>query len=286
VLIGADAQPDGTVGRRRFWRGSFLFTPETTDVGAGFKAFRPLQWSRSRAEMTSLTNAELEDHPEFAPYSLDQYAGSSDDFYFRMEEIINPRPLDPLSMLISLVDALDESVSRRVNSVNNGEAYMADHSYREVEMPTGYSIFETSGAWEDYSTPSRDMRLLISIDTVRLFPERVRQAPTRFGLPESGEELEIGVAEIEAALAELLGSRTFDYIRSDESVWTLSLADVVARRVGFEMSYNPNDCPEIRWVAPEHSDEYAPCDRHAPGFQRERMSSYRDWFGDRQRPPR
>ncbi len=286
VLIGADAQPDGTVGRRRFWRGSFLFTPETTDVGAGFKAFRPLRWSRSRGEMTSLTNSELEDHADFAPYSLEQYSGTSDDFYFRMEEIINPRPLDPLAMLVSLVDALDESVSRRVNSVNNGEAYMADNNYREVEMPTGYSIFETSGAWEDFSTPSRDMRLLISIDTVRLFPERVRQAPTRYGLPESGEGLESGVAEIQAALAELLAAKTFDYTRSDGSAWTLSLADVVDRRVGFEISYNPNDCAEIRWVAPQGSEEYGPCDRFAPSFQTERIESYRDWFRDRQRPPR
>ncbi len=44
VLIAADAQPDGTVGRRRFWRGSFLFTPNTELVGAGFKAWRPVQY--------------------------------------------------------------------------------------------------------------------------------------------------------------------------------------------------------------------------------------------------
>ena len=42
MLIGADAQPDATVARRRFWRGNFLFTPDITEVGAGFKAFRPL----------------------------------------------------------------------------------------------------------------------------------------------------------------------------------------------------------------------------------------------------
>ena len=286
ILVGADAQPDGTVGRRRFWRGSFLFTPETGDVGAGFKAFRPLQWSRSRGEMASLTNDELTNHPEFAPFSLDQYAGTTDDFYSRMEEIINPRPLDPVAMLVSLVDALDESVSRRVNSVNNGEAYMAERSFSEMEMPTGYSIFETSGGWEDFSTPSRDMRLLISIDTVRLFLDRVRVAPQRYGLPESGEGLTEGLAEIEAALAESLGSHSFTYSRSDHSTWTLTLADVVERRLGFEMSYNPNDCPEIRWVAPEESEEYATCDRHAPRFQRERMESYRSWFAERQRPPR
>jgi hypothetical protein len=286
VLIGADAQPDGTVGRRRFWRGSFLFTPETGDVGAGFKAFRPLQWSRSRGEMTSLTNAELAAHTEFAPYSLDQYAGTTDDFYSRMEEIINPRPLDPIAMLLSLVDALDESVSRRVNSVTNGEAYMADRSYAEMEMPTGYSIFETTGGWEDFSTPSRDMRLLISIDTVRLFPQRVRVAPERYGLPESGAGLTDGLAEIESALADALSARSFQYTRSNGSLWDVTLADVVERRLDFEMSYNPNDCPEIRWSAPAESAEYATCDRHAPRFQRERMESYRSWFADRQRPPR
>ena len=189
-------------------------------------------------------------------------------------------------MLISLVDALDESVSRRVNSVNNGEAYMLERNYAEMEMPTGYSIFETSGGWEDFSTPSRDMRLLISVDTVRLFPDRVRVAPQRYGLPESGEGLETGLAEIETALAEALAARSFTYTRSDGSSWELTLADIVDRRVGFEMSYNPNDCPEIRWVAPEGSEEYATCDRHAPRFQRERMESYRSWFADRQRPPR
>ncbi len=48
VLIGADAQPDGTVGRRRFWRGSFLFTPKTDLVGAGFKGWRPVRYAPSR----------------------------------------------------------------------------------------------------------------------------------------------------------------------------------------------------------------------------------------------
>ncbi|MGB5264968.1 MAG: NlpC/P60 family protein, partial [Polyangiales bacterium] len=52
VLIGADAQPDGTVGRRRFWRGSFLFTPKTDLVGAGFKAWRPVRYAPSRVAGT------------------------------------------------------------------------------------------------------------------------------------------------------------------------------------------------------------------------------------------
>ena len=31
----------------------------------------------------------------------------------------------------------------------------------EADMPDGASIFETTGAWEDFATPSRDLRLLI-----------------------------------------------------------------------------------------------------------------------------
>ena len=34
-------------------------------------------------------------------------------------------------------------------------------------MPDGPAIFETTGAWEDFATPSRDLRLLIAMDVVR-----------------------------------------------------------------------------------------------------------------------
>lgn len=286
ILVGADAQPDGTVGRRRFWRGSFLFSPDTTDVGAGFKRYRPIRYSRSGDEMVSFTNDMLGDDTDFAPFSMEQYEVTVDEFYARMEAIINPRPLDPHAMQTSLVDALEEAVSRRLNSVNNGEAYMSSRGFSPIDMPTGYSIFETSGAWEDYSTPSRDMRMLISIDTVHLFPSRARHTPERFGLPTEGPELDAAIAELEDALAADLASRPFSYTRSDGSEWTLTLGDVIERMDAFELAYNPNDCPEIRWAAPEGTDEYAPCDRHAPRAQRDRMREYRPWFHDRQRPPR
>jgi hypothetical protein len=43
-------------------------------------------------------------------------------------------------------------------------------------MPDGAAIFETSGAWEDFSTPSRDLHLVIAIDVVQDFPDRVAAA--------------------------------------------------------------------------------------------------------------
>ena len=77
VLIGADGQPDGTIGRRRFWEGSFLFDPDTRLVGAGFKAFRPLVLDRdkvkSRLKQKNSTNIQSNK----APTRTDQRAGLS-----------------------------------------------------------------------------------------------------------------------------------------------------------------------------------------------------------------
>ena len=134
VLVAVDAQPDGTVGRRRFWRGSFLFTPETEDVGAGFKAMRPVFYDNELGDLVALTNRELQAHDTFTPYSTQQYEGSADDFYLAVEGLINPRPLDPHAMQASLVDALSESVTRRVVSVNNGEAWVTEHNGATVPM--------------------------------------------------------------------------------------------------------------------------------------------------------
>ena len=53
----------------------------------------------------------------------------------------------------------------------------------EASMPDGPSIFETTGAWEDFATPSRDLRLLIAIDVVRGLPERVARRPERYAMP-------------------------------------------------------------------------------------------------------
>ena len=52
------------------------------------------------------------------------------------------------------------------------------------------------------------------------------------------------------------------------------------------MAYNPNDCVEMRWGAPEASAEASACRRHAPPEQRARMEDYRVWFHERRRPPR
>jgi cell wall-associated NlpC family hydrolase len=286
VLMGADAQPDGTIGRRRFWRGTFLFRPETTEGGAGFKEFRPLVLRRKAGVLAleSLGNDRLRDARDFAPWSDAQNRGTGDEFYDRIDALTNPRPIDPDVRLKLLVDALDESVRRRVNSVDNGERYLASHPGTVVPMPTGYAIFETGGAWEDYATPSRDMRLLIAIDTVAAFPREVARRPAHYGLP--AEQAAATAAALERQLEQALRARAFEYRRSDGSTQRLTLADVVARATAFEAAYDPNDCVEVRWGAPAGSPELATCQRRAPAEQHARMESYRSWFRDRTRPRR
>jgi hypothetical protein len=93
-------------------------------------------------------------------------------------------------------------------------------------------------------------------------------------------------AELERMLASELAARKFSYTRSDGSQWTLALKDVLDRTAELEMAYNVNDCVELRWGAPDSSDEASTCKRRAPSAQRTKMASYRAWFHERRRPPR
>ena len=186
--------------------------------------------------------------------------------------------------MLETIAALEEQVRTRVKSVDNGRKWL-ETAKGAASMPDGPEIFETSGAWEDFSTPSRDLRILIAIDVVRGFPARVARRPERFAMPAGHTPKEVE-GELERILDRELRARSVIYTRTDGSPFTLTLAEVLARGAALEMAYNPNDCAESRWGAPAGSEELAPCRAHAPAEQRTRMESYRAWFHERRRPPR
>lgn len=282
VLMAIDAQPDGVVGRRVFWRGSFMFPADDAIAGAGWKRFRPVR--KERDGTRELSNEEIAASIDYGDFSTVQWSKGKDGFYEMMDEVISPRPMPPEEALIATVDALDQQVRRRVESIDNGEQWKRDNPGKTMPMPTGPDIFITAGPWEDLSTPSRDMRILIAIDTVRAFPARLKARPERFVLP-AGEDVAAVAARMQARLEEETARRTIKYTRSDGSTWTLTLADIMARTHDIEMAYNPNDCVEVRWAAPEGSDERSTCTRHAPEAQRALMeNTFRPWFRDRARP--
>jgi hypothetical protein len=283
LILAVDGQPDGTVSRKRFWRGNFLFAQDPALGGPGFKRFRPIV-REGNGGLRRLTNEEIAKDPQYGDFSLEQAKLSVEDFYDRMDDVMSPAPLDPMRAMMEAIAALEEQVKARVTSVENGRKYQ-NSGRADVEMPTGPSIFETTGAWEDFATPSRDLRLLIAIDVVRGFPDRVARRPDRYAMP-AGRSVADVKAEMERVLAQELATRKFSYLRSDGSSWTLSLQDVVARQGALEMAYNLNDCVELRWGASERSDEASTCKRHASSAQRGRMTEYRPWFHERRRPPR
>lgn len=283
IILAVDGQPDGTIARKRYWRGNFLFAQDPALGGPGFKRFRPIVRGANGA-LHRLTNDEIEKNPQYADFSLDQSKLGVEDFYDRMDDVMSPSPLDPLTALKDAIDSLDEQVKVRVQSVENGRKFLASGK-GEASMPDGATIFETSGAWEDFSTPSRDLRMLIALDVVRGFPDRVARRPERYAMP-PGKSVADVKAELQQVLASELVTRKFSYTRTDGSQWTLALKDVMDRMTDLEMAYNPNDCVELRWGAPANSEEAASCRRHAPGAQKDKMSKYRAWFHDRRRPPR
>jgi hypothetical protein len=285
LLFAVDGQPDTSVGRKRFWEGTFLFTNDTKSAGPGFKAFRPLVRGASGA-LEPLRNAAIGGAGDaaHAPFSNEQAKLSQEDFYARMGKLINPAGLDPAAAYAETLDALVEQLKVRVGSVDNGEKYMRENANPVVPMPDGAKIFETTGPWEDYATPSRDMRLIIAMNVLASLPDRVVRHPELFNL--GGRKPAAVADELRKLHADRVRDRGIEYKRSDGTTFKLSVADLLARKTALEIAYNPNDCVETRWGAAPGSPEAGPCGRHAPADQQARMAEVRAWFHDAKRPPR
>jgi len=279
VLMAVDAQPDGTVGRRVFWKGAFLFPKDDDVAGAGWKRFRPVR--RGGPGYVELSNADISNSIDYGDYSVEQWSKGQDGFYEAMDALISPRPMPPEEALIATMDALYQQALRRVESIEAVRPYF-DKGGRVITMPKGSDIFLTAGPWEDFSTPSRDMRMLIAIDTVQDFPARVLRRPERFVL--ANETPEVRAQRLTAPTESEAKKRPLSYKKSDGTTQTISLWDLMQRKLGIELAWNPNDCPELRWGAVAGSPEMETCKRQAPDEQRQRMLEVRSWFEKRARP--
>ena len=287
VLYAIDGQPDGSITRKRFWEGNFLWNPDPALGGSGFKSFRPvaLRTVEGRETLVPLSDREITGDPAYGDVSQEQASLTGAAFYDRMEALITPGVRDPFVALEEAVRALHEAAKVRVTSIDNGERHFAGGG-GVIAMPDGFKIFETTGAWENFSTPARDLRLLVAIDLVNGFADKVRRQPAVFGVDAAG--LDPLIARLEARRAELVADPRFhfSYTRMDGSAWTLGLAELLARSAALEVAYNPNECPELRWGAPPGGAEASTCRRQMPAEQRAKMELYRVWFHERRRPPR
>jgi hypothetical protein len=110
-----------------------------------------------------------------------------------------------------------------------------------------------------------------------LAPETVRDA-------EEGKS----VADVGAGwsvLASELAARKFS-LYAQRRLSGRSRSKTSRPRVDLEMAYNPNDCVELRWGAPDKSEEGIHVQAaSAVGAAREN-GECRAWFHERRRPPR
>jgi hypothetical protein len=283
LLLAVDAQPDNTVALKRFWEGNFLFA-QTPSAGPGFKAYRVPIAAGVKGGWRPAPNSTFAGRSGLPPYSMEQANLTPEAFYARMVHLINPSGLDAEAAYAAALEALMEQLEIRVHSVDNGESYMRTHPGTVVPMPRGRAIFETTDLWEDYSTPSRDMRILIALKVLADLPERICRNPDLYLL--GGESPAAAAARIEHLHSQRLKERFITYTRSDGSPWRLSLGEIYQRRSGLEIAYNPNDCVERRWGATPSTPDFATCGRQAPTGQRTRMEEYRVWFRETRWPPR
>ena len=283
MLLAVDAQPDKTIAIKRFWKGNFLFNTSEVVGEPGFKAFRPAVFENGKIKL--IKNEQLTDSSGFAPFSMEQRKMDSEIFYHTMERLINPEPLEPEEALNDLIKALHEQLLVRVKSVANGENFMKLHPGAVISMPSNANgVFQAGGPWEDFSTPNRDLRLLIAMDAVTGFPDYVARFPQDFKISKTASPKEIN-EKLQKLLEQKVSELSISYIRTDGSEQTLTLAEILKRKEAFEMAYNPNDGIEIRWGAPENSAERSTCKRHAPQYQQATMQKVRKWFSQRLHPP-
>jgi hypothetical protein len=160
---------------------------------------------------------------------------------------------------------------------------MQAHPGTVIPMPSGKSVFLTLGPWEDYSTPNRDLRLLIAIDTILEFPDKVAANPGAYEMAgkKTPDEIRRRLLELQRKRAEEL---TITYTGSDGSPRVLTIAEIFRRAEAFETGYNPNDSVEIRWGAPAGSAELATARRRSPASQAAKMKALQSWFRKRLRP--
>src|SRR5262249_40183508 len=153
------------------------------------------------------TNEEIAKNLQYGDFSLEQTKLGIEAFYDRMDDVMSPAPLDPLRAMQEAITSLEEQVKARVTSVENGRKFQ-NSGRGESSMPDCAAIFETTGAWEDFATPARDLRLLIAIDVVSRFPDRVARRPDRYAMPKGKSVGEVK-AELQRVLASDLSARKF-----------------------------------------------------------------------------
>ncbi len=261
-----DAHPDNTVSMGSF--GS-KFVRSHPAQGAGFKNWRPVKLIGATPNQAGVYlggRIVLAGNEELADYSKEQYLGNSSNppsdekwsqgafqhkgqelsyyEYVRQMLAIGELKTDPIREFRLLLQDVCRSLQNRVNEVDAAIQAGIDRKNHPERLPE--NIYGTTGDWESYSTPSRDVQLKMSFkdlmdQSANLLKRWKAKDPN---LVYQGANLAqdlLNVYEKEATSCKIT------YRNSRAQDVTVNLEEIRMRL--FKLSFDPYHCVEHRWGA-------------------------------------
>jgi len=261
-----DAHPDNALTRGFF---DLRFVRAPPGMGAGFKNWRPpllVGATKLKDGTYAGGHVEVPGNKAIADFSVEQFFGNgtrpeSDSAWRSGTFTLNKQPVDfydyvrarlaggklefdPLKEVQDMVASNCADLHYRADAVDLAIAAGLMKAPQPDRLPA--NIYGTEGAWETYSTPSRDARLKTAFKELR---DQVARFMTMFSandprLKYKGQNLAVDMLTIydrQAAQCQLR------YLRSDGSAVTFPYEE--ARRRLFLMSFDPYHCIERRWGA-------------------------------------
>ena len=222
------------------------------------------------------------------PFSAEQGRDlAADAFYARMSRSSTRGASTPPLAYEETLAALVEQLETRVGSVDNGEVYMKQTKDAVVPMPEGPKIFETVGPWEDYATPSRDMRLIIAMNVLPGLPERIVQAPraVRAGRAQAGRARK---QDIGRACTTSCTRERSHRVQAHRRFTAAADGGRHARpQGGLRDGLQPQRLRRDALGRQRgHARRWPPASAARPPTSGRAWSEYRSWFRDARRPPR
>jgi hypothetical protein len=268
-ILFFDAHPDNSVTRG-------FFNPEFQLVksvyGGNFKNFRPIEVLNPEMDADgNIVKGQIAvaSDQAISDFSLEQYNGNGPsqngkpvfklnlvdakgvNFYDWVKFRISGGlfKLDPLNEMKNEMGVLCNMTQDRIATIQvalDNQIHLKPHP---SNLPQ--NIFGADGEWEAYSSPSRDLRLK---QKVLAIPEEAKLWMKRYFdrdplISYTGQNLKQDLIQ---AYTEQVGLCKITYTNSMKQKVTLGLAQLINRIA--RISYDPYDCPELRWGADNQAE--------------------------------
>lgn len=236
--------------------------------GSGLKQWRPFELQGAKWKNGRYTGGRIvfERNENLPWYSTVQFYGTAwnanedTDATFDIngktmsyEEFIRRRmatiKLDPVLDLDRKLKEACDLFKVRVNAVQDAVDFGVASQAHPANLPA--NIFSADGAWEDYSSPSRDIRLRIAFYNMRL------DLLDQLKAIKSGDSTVVNRPNLRADLLATYKAAsaacTITYRNSADQSVAISGFDSLVKRLPL-MSFDPYHCAERRWGATDANE--------------------------------